>query len=202
MSYRVKEIFHSLQGEGLRSGRAAVFCRFSGCNLQCAFCDTDHQGTDGPGGGIYQSPEELGAAVLSRFPEQALRRGPAWVVLTGGEPALQIDEALIRVLKAQGLKLAVESNGSLPLPPGLDWITVSPKAGAGLALRHGQELKLVWPQAGLNLDELEQLDFDHYFLQPQAGPEQLAATAQAVEICLARPRWGLSLQLHKILGID
>lgn len=220
MAYRVKEIFYTLQGEGARAGRAAVFCRFSGCNLwsgraedrasaACPFCDTDFTGTNGPGGGVFAAADELAAAILAHFPAFAHPAYRPYVVFTGGEPALQLDEALLARLHAAGCELAVESNGTLPLPPGLDWVTISPKAGTQLATRAGQELKLVWPQQGLGPDDLaefERLDFAHFFLQPcgsggRGEDARAGASAEAVRACLTRPVWRLSLQAHKYIGI-
>jgi 7-carboxy-7-deazaguanine synthase len=209
MTYAVKEIFLTLQGEGGQAGRAAVFCRFAGCNLwsgreedraqaTCAFCDTDFVGTDGPGGGKFRSAEALAETVASAW------RGPpenALVVCTGGEPLLQLDRPLIEALKAKGFSIAVETNGTLEAPEGIDWICVSPKAGAPLTQEQGQELKLVFPQEGLSPSQFEDLAFERFFLQPMDGPDRTAATAQAIEYCLAHPRWRLSVQTHKYLGI-
>jgi 7-carboxy-7-deazaguanine synthase len=209
MTYAVKEIFLTLQGEGGQAGRAAVFCRFAGCNLWsgreqdrtqaiCAFCDTDFVGTDGPGGGKFRSAEDLADAVARTW------RGPvehALVVCTGGEPLLQLDGPLIEALHARGFSIAVETNGTLPAPEGVDWICVSPKAGAPLAQRRGQELKLVFPQIGVDPSDFETLAFDRFFLQPMDGPDRAAATTQAIDYCLAHPRWRLSVQTHKYLGI-
>lgn len=208
-TYAVKEVFRTLQGEGRQAGRAAVFLRFSRCNLWsgrerdratavCRFCDTDFVGTDGPGGGVFRGAGSLAARVADVW-------GPArehrFVVCTGGEPALQLDEALVAALHAEGFEVAIETNGTLALPPGIDWVCVSPKAGTELVVTSGDELKVVWPQAGIDLDALEALDFDHHLLSPMDGPDREAATAAAVERCLARPRWRLSLQTHKVLGI-
>ena len=209
MSYAVKEIFATLQGEGAQAGRASVFCRFAGCNLwsgreadradaACRFCDTDFVGTDGEGGGRFDGAEALAERIASCWrggPERRL------VVFTGGEPLLQLDAALIAAVRARGFAVAVETNGTLEAPPGLDWICVSPKAGAPLRQRHGTELKLVFPQAGLDPAALEALEFGHFFLQPMDGPEQAANTRAAVSYCLAHPRWRLSVQAHKMIGI-
>ena len=209
MSYAVKEIFLTLQGEGGQAGRAAVFCRFAGCNLWsgreedraeavCTFCDTDFVGIDGPGGGRFAAADELAAAV-----ERAWRGGACerLVVLTGGEPLLQVDEALVAALHARGFDIAVETNGTIAVPAGLDWICVSPKADAGLAQTWGQELKLVYPQAGVDPARFEGLDFERFLLQPMDGPERAANTEAAIAYCLAHPRWRLSVQTHKYLGI-
>jgi len=213
VSYAVKEIFLSLQGEGFHAGRAAVFCRFSGCNLwsgreeqrataACGFCDTDFLGVDGPGGGAYASAELLAAAVAAAWPQGPGARGAAkFLVLTGGEPLLQVDPPLLRALHEAGFEVAVETNGTLLPPPGIDWTTVSPKAGAALRLRVGDELKLVFPQPGIDPASFETLDFRHFFLQPLDGPERDENARRAVEYCLRHPRWRLSLQMHKYLGI-
>ena len=209
MTYAVKEIFLTLQGEGGQAGRAAVFCRFAGCNLWsglerdrtaavCTFCDTDFVGTDGPGGGKFRTPEDLAAAVAAAWegaPEHRL------VVLTGGEPLLQLDAALVDALHAAGFSIALETNGTLAAPAGVDWICVSPKADAPLAQVSGQELKLVYPQAGVDPARFEHLAFERFALQPMDGPDRDAATRAAIAYCLAHPRWRLSLQTHKYLGI-
>jgi len=207
--YAVKEVFLTLQGEGARAGRAAVFCRFSGCNLWsgrepdrtgalCRFCDTDFIGMDGPGGGRFKIAGDLAAAI-----ERAWTGGPAnrYVVFTGGEPLLQLDEALIEAVHARGFEVAVETNGTVEAPPGLDWICVSPKAGAPIVLDAGSELKLVYPQEGLIPEHLSDLAFSHFFLQPMDGPELAKNTAAAIAYCLHHPRWRLSLQTHKLIGI-
>jgi 7-carboxy-7-deazaguanine synthase len=209
MSYAVKEIFYTLQGEGAQTGRPAVFCRFAGCNLwsgreadraeaQCRFCDTDFVGTDGPGGGRFATAAALAAAVRHAWPDRAPR---AFVVCTGGEPLLQLDAPLIAALHNEGFEIAVETNGTCIAPDGLDWICVSPKAGTELVLVAGDELKLVFPQPGAEPGRFEALDFDHFFLQPMDGPERDGNTAAAVRFCLTHPRWRLSLQTHKLLGI-
>jgi 7-carboxy-7-deazaguanine synthase (Cx14CxxC type) len=211
MSYAVKEIFYTLQGEGAQTGRAAVFCRFAGCNLWsgreadrataiCKFCDTDFVGLDGTGGGKFSSAEELAAAVAGKWPEES-EQGKRFVVCTGGEPLLQIDSALIDALHARGFEIAVETNGTVAAPAGLDWICVSPKAGANLVQRCGDELKLVYPQATFDPDEFLSLGFKHFFLQPMDGPSRNVNTELAVEYCKVHPCWRLSLQTHKILGI-
>lgn len=212
MSYAVKEIFYTLQGEGANTGRPAVFCRFSGCNLwsgreadrptaSCQFCDTDFIGTDGPGGGKFSSAEALATAVATTWPQPASFRGPRFVVCTGGEPLLQLDAPLIAMLHAHGFEIAIETNGTLPPPPGIDWICVSPKAGTELVVASGQELKLVFPQEGAEPELFEKLDFQHFFLQPMDGPDRVRNTREAVRYCLEHPRWRLSLQTHKLLGI-
>ncbi|MBX6744212.1 MAG: 7-carboxy-7-deazaguanine synthase [Acetobacteraceae bacterium] len=209
MSYAVKEIFASLQGEGAQAGRPAVFCRFAGCNLWsgreedraaavCTFCDTDFIGTDGPGGGRFADAAMLADAIEGSWMGGAEHR---FTVLTGGEPLLQVDAALIQALHGRGFSIAVETNGTLLPPAGLDWICVSPKAGAPLRLTEGDELKLVWPQPALPPEALEGLRFRHFFLQPMDGPERVANTAAAVAYCLTHPRWRLSLQIHKLIGI-
>jgi 7-carboxy-7-deazaguanine synthase (Cx14CxxC type) len=198
-----------LQGEGAQAGHAAVFCRFAGCNLWsglerdraeaiCRFCDTDFVGLDGTGGGRYAGAEALAAAI-----EAAWQGGPAHrlVVLTGGEPLLQVDEALLAALHARHFRVAVETNGTQPAPAGLDWICVSPKAGAKLVLTRGQELKLVFPQPGARPPRFEGLDFEHFLLQPMDGPDVAENTKQAIAYCLAHPRWRLSHQTHKALGL-
>ncbi|MEA2601062.1 MAG: 7-carboxy-7-deazaguanine synthase [Acidobacteriota bacterium] len=211
MTYVVKEIFYTLQGEGANAGRAAVFCRFAGCNLwtglerdraeaTCRFCDTDFVGTDGPGGGRFESAEELAAAIARQWPEEHRNARP-FVVCTGGEPLLQVDDDLLRALHKKGFTVAVETNGTKPAPKGIDWVCVSPKAGAPLTLRSGDELKVVFPQDGIDPAMLEDLDFRHFFLQPMDGPERDASTQAAVAYCLAHPIWRLSLQTHKYLGV-
>jgi 7-carboxy-7-deazaguanine synthase len=209
MAYAVKEIFYTLQGEGAHTGRPAVFCRFAGCNLWsgreadretaiCGFCDTEFVGTDGPGGGRFATAEELAAAVAATWPGEG---GLRFVVCTGGEPLLQLDRPAIDALHAQGFEIAVETNGTQTPPPGLDWICVSPKAGAKLQLDSGDELKLVFPQPGAEPTRFERLAFRHFFLQPMDGPDRAANTEAALRYCLAHPRWRLSLQTHKLLGI-
>ncbi len=210
MTYAVKEIFYTLQGEGANTGRPAVFCRFAGCNLwtgreedraeaTCQFCDTDFVGLDGPGGGRFRSPEELAAAVADAWPADG--ESNRFVVCTGGEPLLQLDGPLVGALHQQGFEVAVETNGTQAPPDGVDWLCVSPKAGAELVVRAGNELKLVFPQAGAPPAEFEDLAFDHFFLQPMDGPDREANTAAALRYCLDHPRWRLSLQTHKLLGI-
>ena len=212
MTYRVKEIYYTLQGEGTHAGRAAVFCRFSNCNLWtgrekdrhraiCQFCDTDFVGTDGPGGGRFATGVDLTTAVSAVWDSQARTRESAFVVCTGGEPLLQLDEPAVAALHAAGFEVAVETNGTRPAPIGLDWVCVSPKAGAPLALMSGDELKLVYPQEGADPDMFEDLGFPRLLLQPMDGPDRDKNTRLAVEYCLAHPRWRLSLQTHKYLGI-
>ncbi len=210
MSYAVKEIFYTLQGEGANTGRPAVFCRFAGCNLwtgreqdradaTCQFCDTDFVGTDGLGGGKFPTAQSLAQAIAATWPAESAER--RFVVCTGGEPLLQLDPALIQSLHAERFEVAIETNGTLPPPDGLDWLCVSPKAGATLVVRSGDELKLVFPQAGVEPAEFEDLGFQHFFLQPMDGPDQEANTAAALRYCLEHPRSRLSLQTHKRLGI-
>jgi 7-carboxy-7-deazaguanine synthase len=209
MTYSVKEIFYTLQGEGFHAGRPAVFCRFSGCNLWtgreqdratavCTFCDTDFVGV-GPDGGKFATPEALAEAVAARWPAGA--GGTPFVVCTGGEPLLQLDEAAIAALHARGFEVAVETNGTQPIPAGLDWVCVSPKAGAALAVAGGDELKLVFPQELARPERFAGLQFRHFFLQPMDGPQVAEATSGAVAYCLAHPQWRLSFQTHKALGI-
>ncbi len=208
MAYSVKEIYFTLQGEGAQTGRPAVFLRFAGCNLwsgreqdrataQCRFCDTDFIGTDGPGGGSFKDAHALAAAVAASWPGG----GAPLVVCTGGEPLLQLDEPLIDALHDAGFHVAVETNGTLNAPDGLDWICVSPKAGTEVVQHRGDELKLVFPQAGAEPDRYEDWDFANFLLQPMDGPDRDANTAAAVEYCLTHPKWRLSLQTHKMLGI-
>ncbi len=211
MAYTIKEIFYTLQGEGANAGRPAVFCRFSGCNLwsgreedrpraACRFCDTDFVGTDGVGGGKFSSPQEVACAVLGLWPVAAATARP-FVVCTGGEPLLQLDQPLVEAFHAVEIEIAVETNGTQRAPSGLDWVCVSPKAGADLVLRSGQELKLVYPQAGAEPEIYEGLAFRHFFLQPMDGPDVATNTQRAIEYCLRNPRWRLSLQTHKLLGL-
>lgn len=211
MTYTVKEIFYTLQGEGAQSGRPAVFCRFAGCNLWtgreedreaavCRFCDTNFLGSDGPGGGKFASAAELAAAIKQHWPEGQFRAQP-FVVCTGGEPLLQLDDELVHALHQVGFVVAVETNGTRPAPEGIDWVCVSPKVGASLAIRNGDELKVIYPQEGLDPEDLENLDFRHFYLQPMDGPERDASTRAAVAYCLTNPVWRLSLQTHKYLGI-
>jgi 7-carboxy-7-deazaguanine synthase (Cx14CxxC type) len=211
VTYQVKEIYYTLQGEGARAGRAAVFLRFAGCNLwsgreadrataTCNFCDTDFVGTDGPGGGKFATAESLAAAVAETWPRGSVGARP-YVVCTGGEPLLQIDTDLIDALHEQGLEIAIETNGTLLPPPGIDWICVSPKAGSTLALKSGNELKLVFPQEGAEPERFAGLAFRHFFLQPMDGPAREQNTAATAAYCLNHPQWRLSLQTHKLIGI-
>ncbi len=211
MAYTVKECFYTLQGEGVNAGRAAVFCRFAGCNLWtgreadrasavCTFCDTDFVGV-GPDGGKFATADALAAFVKSRWPADAPAGVRPFVVCTGGEPLLQLDSAAVDALHAAGFEVAVETNGTQPAPPGLDWICVSPKADAPLVLTAGHELKLVYPQAKAPPERFTRLDFQHFLLQPMDGPDQAANTRAALAYCLAHPRWRLSVQTHKTLGI-
>jgi 7-carboxy-7-deazaguanine synthase (Cx14CxxC type) len=225
--YSVKEIFYTLQGEGAQTGRASVFCRFAGCNLWsgreadrtsavCKFCDTDFADTNGPGGGKFATAEALAGAVADKWNGRGLpglkietlrtqfssvEQGKRYVVCTGGEPLLQLDELLIAALHAEGFEIAVETNGTIVAPAGIDWICVSPKAGANMVQTTGDELKLVYPQPGAEPEQFEQLGFRHFFLQPMDGLAREANTKLALEYCLAHPRWRLSLQTHKLLGI-
>jgi 7-carboxy-7-deazaguanine synthase len=210
MNYQVKEIFYTLQGEGANAGTPAVFCRFTGCNLwsgreedrataQCKFCDTDFVGTDGTLGGKYATADHLATQIAARWPmRDALHR---FVVFTGGEPLLQIDDALIYAMQKQGFRIAVETNGTIKAPKGIDWICVSPKGGTEWVQREGHELKVVWPQAGLDLNELAQAKFDNKFLQPMDNVLQTENTKDCIAMCLANPVWRLSVQTHKFIGV-
>ena len=211
MTYAVKEIFYTLQGEGAQTGRPAVFCRFAGCNLWsgreqdraaaiCKFCDTDFADTNGRGGGNFASAEALAAAIERQWPANG-EPGKRFVVCTGGEPLLQIDAELIDALHACEFEIAVETNGTIAAPAGLDWICVSPKAGARFEQCSGDELKLVYPQPGAEPEQFEHLAFRHFFLQPMDGPDRELNTTLALKYCLEHPRWRLSLQTHKLLGI-
>jgi 7-carboxy-7-deazaguanine synthase (Cx14CxxC type) len=210
MVFAVKEIFYTLQGEGMNTGRPAVFLRFAGCNLwsgreedrahaTCAFCDTDFVGTDGKGGGTFADARTLAAAVAAHWPENGAERH--FVVITGGEPLLQMTSELIDTLHGHGFEIAVETNGTQTCPAGIDWLTVSPKADAPLVLRAGDELKLVYPQEGAEPERFAHLAFKHFLLQPMDGPARAENTERALRYCLTHPRWRLSLQTHKILGI-
>ncbi len=210
MTYTVKEIFYTLQGEGAQAGRPAVFCRFAGCNLWsgreedrasaiCRFCDTDFIGTDGENGGKFADADSLAARIAAQWP--AAHPQNRYVVFTGGEPLLQLDVALIDAMHAQGFEIAIETNGTLPVPDGVDWVCVSPKQGAALVVTEGSELKVVLPQPGQDLEQLAGLDFRHHFLQPMDGPDKDKNTQLAIAACKADPRWRLSLQTHKLLQI-
>lgn len=209
MSYAVKEIYYTIQGEGAQTGHAAVFCRFAGCNLWtgreedrsaaiCRFCDTDFFGTDGPGGGRFAAPALLADAVVRAGPSGS---GPRLVVCTGGEPLLQLDEPVIEAFHQRGFRVAIETNGTQPVPAGVDWVCVSPKAGTKLVLQSGDELKLVYPQAGAEPERFAHLAFTSFFLQPMDGPDRERNTRLAVEYCLHHPQWRLSLQTHKLIGM-
>jgi len=211
MTYSVKEIFYTLQGEGAQAGRPAVFCRFAGCNLWsglekdrptaiCRFCDTDFAGTDGQGGGKFATSDILAEAIASRWPRDD-KSGKRYVVCTGGEPLLQLDRPLIDALHTRRFDVAVETNGTQHAPKGIDWICVSPKAHAPIVLTAGNELKLIYPQDDAQPALFETLKFDHFFLQPMDGPDRDANTRKAISYCKANPRWRLSIQTHKILGI-
>jgi len=210
MSYKVKEVFYTLQGEGAQTGRPAVFCRFSGCNLWsgreedrhkaiCQFCDTDFWGTDGENGGKY-SAEALADKIASLW-QAGLQAGKPYVVCTGGEPLLQLDVPLIEALHERGFEIAIETNGTIEVPVGVDWVCVSPKANAELVVRQGDELKLVYPQLGAEPERYAHLDFKHFFLQPMDSPQQAENTQRTLQYCLAHPQWRLSLQTHKLLNI-
>ena len=207
--YLIKEIYYTLQGEGAHAGRPAVFCRFSGCNLWsgreedraravCSFCDTDFRGTDGPGGGRYQATE-LARKIQMLWPPDATMQ--PFVVCTGGEPLLQLDQYLIDIFHQEGMKIAIETNGTIQVPTGIDWICVSPKAGSELVQMSGQELKLVYPQAAAMPERFTHLEFDHFYLQPMDGPDQAENIRLATDYCLKHPQWHLSLQTHKLIGI-
>jgi 7-carboxy-7-deazaguanine synthase len=209
VTYTVKEIFKTLQGEGAQAGRTAVFCRFSGCNLWsgreedrasavCQFCDTDFVGVDGPGGGRFENAAALAQAIERTWAAREPRR---FVVFTGGEPLLQLDSALVAAVHERGFEIAVETNGTQDAVAGIDWICVSPKAGAPMQLRRGHELKLVYPQAGIDPADLRALSFEHFWLQPMDGPDRAANTIAAINYCLAHPDWRLSVQMHKLVGI-
>jgi len=212
MSYAVKEIFYTLQGEGANAGRAAVLCRFAGCNLWsgreqdrsravCTFCDTDFVGVDGAGGGIFNSADDLAAAVAATWAGAIPGPHRPLVVLTGGEPLLQLDQPAIAALHERGFELAIETNGTISPPAGIDWTCVSPKAGAPLVLDRGDELKLIYPQPAADPERFEHLAFDYFFIQPMDGPAREENIRRAVRFCLENPRWRLSLQTHKILGL-
>ncbi len=210
-TYKVKEIYYTLQGEGAHTGRPAVFCRFTGCNLWtgreedrhkaiCQFCDTDFVGTDGPNGGRFVSAEDLAKAVAKQWPKTQ-DKGKPYVVCTGGEPLLQLDEALVQAFHAVGFEVAVETNGTILPPPGIDWLCMSPKAGSEVIVKKGQELKLVFPQPGAEPALFLDYEFDHFFLQPMDSPKQGENIQLTLKYCLENPRWRLSLQTHKVLDI-
>lgn len=210
MTYSVKEIFYTLQGEGANAGRPAVFCRFAGCNLWtgresdratavCQFCDTDFVGTDGDGGGKFATADELALTIAGHWP--AGHRQRRFAVLTGGEPLLQVDERLVTAMHAHGFEIAVETNGTVHPPNGLDWICVSPKAGSEVVLRRGNELKLVFPQPALPPDSVEGWEFDRFYLQPMDGADRIENTKAAISYCMKSPKWNLSVQTHKVIGI-
>ena len=210
MTYSVKEIFYTLQGEGARTGRPAVFCRFSGCNLWsgreedrsravCRFCDTDFVGTTGECGGKYPTAEALAERIVSRWPADHPEN--RYVVFTGGEPLLQLDEALIDAMHRAGFEIAIETNGTIAVPPGIDWVCVSPKAGAKLVVRQGDEIKVVIPQENQNLADYERLAFSHFYVQPMDGANRQQNVRKAIATCLANPKWKLGLQTHKLLQI-
>jgi 7-carboxy-7-deazaguanine synthase (Cx14CxxC type) len=212
MTYAVKEIFFTLQGEGANTGRPAVFCRFAGCNLwtgreadradaTCQFCDTDFVGVDGPGGGKFATADDLARAVAEKWPANVSPRARKLVVCTGGEPLLQMDADIVRSLHSHGFEIAIETNGTQLPPEGIDWICVSPKVGAPLVLMSGNELKLVYPQAGGEPERFADLDFEQYFLQPMDGPDRERNTELALAYCLSHPQWRLSIQTHKLLRI-
>lgn len=212
MSYEIKEIFYSLQGEGTNAGRSAVFCRFSGCNLWsgretdranavCQFCDTNFVGTDGPNGGRFETADHLAEAIAAQWQAHEVDDLNKFVVCTGGEPLLQFEPVLLEALHALDFEIAVETNGTIPAPPGIDWLCVSPKARANLVQCTGDELKLIYPQRGVEPVLYEDLQFDYFFLQPMAGPDLAANTQTCLRYCLDHPQWRLSLQLHKLLGI-
>jgi len=215
VTYSVKEVFYTLQGEGAHAGRPAVFCRFTGCNLWsgreqhraaavCKFCDTDFVGTDGQGGGQFTSAQALADHVAATWPHHQTKAPPPFVVCTGGEPLLQLDTPLIEALHRHGFEIAIETNGTIEAPPGIDWICVSPKGDAPLKQDHGNELKLVYPQVelGAQPEAVSMLQFEHYHLQPLDGPDLAANTRRCVDYCLTHPQWHLSIQTHKIVGID
>ena len=212
MTYSIKEIFYTLQGEGAQVGRPAVFCRFAGCNLWsgreehrstaiCQFCDTEFVGVDGPGGGKFNDAQSLARSVRSKWPKNTHERARPYVVCTGGEPLLQLDESLVDAFHDQGLEVAIETNGTCRVPRGVDWICVSPKAGANLVVSEGNELKLVYPQIGIDPANLESMTFDNFFLQPMDCSDRDDNLRKVIDYCLENPQWRLSQQTHKGLGI-
>ena len=213
MAYAVKEIFYSLQGEGAHAGRPAIFCRFTGCNLWsgqekhradavCRFCDTDFVGTDGDGGGGFTNAVALAKAVVSYWPESITDVIHPYVICTGGEPLLQLDKDLIEAFHNQGAELAIETNGTLPVPEGVDWVCVSPKSGSTVVVEKGDEIKLVYPQEGHQPSDFVHLNFEHFFLQPMFDEDENDHVKETIEYCLTHPRWSLSLQSHKLLGLQ
>ena len=213
MAYAVKEIFYSLQGEGAHAGRPAIFCRFTGCNLWsghekhradavCQFCDTDFVGTDGDGGGSFKNAVDLAKAVVSYWPDSITDVIHPYVICTGGEPLLQLDKDLIEAFHNEGAELAIETNGTLPVPEGVDWVCVSPKSGSTVVVEKGDEIKLVYPQEGHQPSDFVHLNFEHFFLQPMFDEDENDHVKETIEYCLTHPRWSLSLQSHKLLGLQ
>jgi len=213
MAYAVKEIFYSLQGEGAHAGRPAIFCRFTGCNLWsgqekhrtdavCQFCDTDFVGTDGDGGGSFKNALALAKAVVNYWPDSITDVIHPYVICTGGEPLLQLDNDLIEAFHNEGVEVAIETNGTLPVPEGVDWVCVSPKAGSTVVVEEGDEIKLVYPQEGHQPSDFIHLNFDHFFLQPMFDEDENKHVKETIEYCLTHPRWSLSLQSHKLLGLQ
>jgi 7-carboxy-7-deazaguanine synthase (Cx14CxxC type) len=213
MAYAVKEIFYSLQGEGAHAGRPAIFCRFTGCNLWsgqekhradavCQFCDTDFVGTDGEGGGSFKNAVALAKAVVSYWPESITDIIHPYVICTGGEPLLQLDKDLIEAFHNEGAEVAIETNGTIPVPEGIDWVCVSPKSGSTVVVEQGDEIKLVYPQEGHQPSDFVHLNFEHFFLQPMFDEDENGHVKETIEYCLTHPRWSLSLQSHKLLGLQ
>ena len=213
MAYAVKEIFYSLQGEGAHAGRPAIFCRFTGCNLWsgqekhradavCQFCDTDFVGTDGDGGGSFTNAVALAKAVVSYWPESITDIIHPYVICTGGEPLLQLDKDLIEAFHNEGVEVAIETNGTIPVPEGIDWVCVSPKSGSTVVVEQGDEIKLVYPQEGHQPSDFAHLNFEHFFLQPMFDEDENGHVKETIEYCLTHPRWSLSLQSHKLLGLQ
>jgi len=213
MAYAVKEIFYSLQGEGAHAGRPAIFCRFTGCNLWsgqekhradavCQFCDTDFVGTDGDGGGSFKNAVALAKAVVSYWPESITDIIHPYVICTGGEPLLQLDKDLIEAFHNEGVEVAIETNGTIPVPEGIDWVCVSPKSGSTVVVEQGDEIKLVYPQEGHQPSDFVHLNFEHFFLQPMFDEYENGHVKETIEYCLTHPRWSLSLQSHKLLGLQ
>ena len=213
MAYAVKEIFYSLQGEGAHAGRPAIFCRFTGCNLWsghekhradavCQFCDTDFVGTDGDGGGSFKNAVDLAKAVVSYWPDSITDVIHPYVICTGGEPLLQLDQDLIEAFHNEGAEVAIETNGTLPVPEGVDWVCVSPKSGSTVVVEEGDEIKLVYPQVGHQPSDFVHLNFEHFFLQPMFDEDENEHVKATIGYCLTHPRWSLSLQSHKLLGLQ